>query len=184
MLLRSSTIACFVTGLLLFVSAAAFAQNAPTMKDGVYRKGGLTMRLQAGQSTRLSAPVTMNNGLVIRPDGIMVSRDGTRQMLEEGKAVNQQGQIVNLTDDMMSAPAIEQRARKVAGVTETRVVMPDAGIVPARLTTELLRTERRLALLQQLSDRLAERTGMAVGQNPAAAAIDAQLQSLEGQLKP
>jgi hypothetical protein len=182
--MRSSTIACFVAGLLLFVSATAFAQGTPTMKDGVYRKGGLTMRLQAGQATRLSAPVTMNNGLVIRPDGIMVSRDGTRQILEEGKAVNLQGQIVNLTDDMMSAPAIEQRARKVAGVTETRVAMPDAGLVPARLTSELLRTERRLALLQQLSDRLAERTSSAVGQNAAAAAIDTQLQSLDGQLKP
>ncbi|RYU83793.1 DUF6799 domain-containing protein [Hymenobacter persicinus] len=159
------------------------APARPAMKDGVYRKGGLTMRLQAGQSSRLSAPVTMDNGLTIRPDGIMVGKDGTRQMLEEGKAVNLQGQIVNLTDDMMSAPAIEQRARQVAGVTETKVSMPAPGPLPARLTAELNRTERRLALLQQLTDKLAERASLAVGQNAAAATLDTQIRELDAQLK-
>jgi|GEM_PF-6088626 len=190
--MRFVTLACCAAFSLLFV-APALAQTTPTspapaarppMKDGVYRKGGLTMRLQAGQTSRLSAPVTMDNGLQIRPDGIMVSKDGTRQMLEEGKAVNLQGQIVNLTDDMMSAPAIEQRARKVAGVTETRIAMPASSLVSASLNAELLRTERRLALLQQLSDRLAERTSAAVGQNAAALPIDTQLQAINAKLKP
>ncbi|WP_345117468.1 DUF6799 domain-containing protein [Hymenobacter algoricola] len=187
--MRFLTLACCVVGGLLLAAAPAFAQtssSAPaqvsSLKDGVYRKGGLTMRLQAGQTSRLSAPVTMSNGLVIRPDGIMVSKDGTRQILEEGKAVNLQGQIVNFTDDMMSAPAIEQRARRVAGVTETIIAMPDAGPVPARLTAELLRTERRLALLQQLADRLAQRTAAgSVGSSTAT--LDAQLQEIDAQLK-
>ncbi|SHI30091.1 hypothetical protein SAMN02745146_0438 [Hymenobacter daecheongensis DSM 21074] len=188
--MRSFYLACGVAGSLLLAAAPVFAQTtspaparATSLKDGVYRKGGLTMRLQAGQTSRLSAPVTMANGLTIRPDGIMVSKDGTRQILEEGKAVNMQGQIVGFADDMMSAPAIEQRARQVAGVTETRVAMPDAGPVPARLALELLRTERRLALLQQLADKLAQRAGTATGQTAATAALDAQIRDLDAQLK-
>jgi hypothetical protein len=180
-----SILLCCIVGSLLLASLSVAAQTAParpTMKDGVYRKGGVVMRLQAGQSTRLSAPVTMDNGLTIRPDGIMVGRDGTRQMLEEGRAVNLQGQIVGLTDDMMSAPAIEQRARQVAGVTETVLPMPTAGPVSAALAKELRRTEQRAALLQQLSDKLAQRAA-AVSSGSSFAALDAQIQALDAQLK-
>ncbi|UOQ73822.1 DUF6799 domain-containing protein [Hymenobacter cellulosilyticus] len=87
-------------------STATASASAPALKDGVARRNGLTMRIQAGQMSRLSAPVTMDNGTVVRPDGIMISKDGTRQMLPEGRAVNLQGTIVNFTDDMMSAPLL------------------------------------------------------------------------------
>ncbi|WP_262923009.1 hypothetical protein [Hymenobacter cellulosilyticus] len=40
-----------------------------------------------------------------------------------------------------------------------------------------------MVLLQQLSDRLAERTKAAVGQNPAATSIDTQLQTIDSQLR-
>ena len=184
-------LACFAFGSLMLTAAPSQAQTAPapatqtaSLKDGVVRRGGLTMRIQAGQASRLSAPVTMDNGLVVRPDGIMISKDGTRQMLPEGKAVNMQGSIVNFTDDMMSAPAIEQRARQVTGQpTETRLPGQPQALVPQRLATELRRTEERLALLQQLSDRLAERTTAAVGQNPGAATIDTKLQAIDSQLR-
>ncbi|GAA4001142.1 hypothetical protein GCM10022408_10410 [Hymenobacter fastidiosus] len=188
--MRSFLFACGVAGVCLLPAVVTFAQTTPpaparpaALKDGVYRKGGVIMRLQAGQSSRLSAPFKLDNGLVVRPDGIMVERDGTRRILEEGKAVNLQGQIVGFTDDMMSAPAIEQRSRQVTGYTETRVAMPDAGPVPARLTLELLRTERRLALLQQLADKLAQRASTAAGDNTNMTVIDAQLQEIDSQLK-
>ncbi|PJJ48774.1 DUF6799 domain-containing protein [Hymenobacter chitinivorans] len=185
--------ACLAFASFLLTAPAALAQTtpaaststaAPSLKDGVARRNGLTMRLQAGQMSRLSAPVTMDNGLVVRPDGIMISKDGTRQMLPEGKAVNMQGNIVNFTDDMMSAPAIEQRARQVTGQpTETPVPGATRPLVPQRLATELRRTEQRLQLLEQLSDRLAERTKVAVGANPGAAPIDSQLQTIDAQLR-
>ena len=182
--MRHFTLAGCVAGLLLLAApSSAQTTPAPTLKDGVYRKNGLTMRLQAGQSSRLSAPVKMGNGLTIRPDGIMVSKDGTRQILEEGKAVNLQGQVVNLTDDMMSDPAIQQRARQVAGVTETRISMPGPTPVPQRLANELARTEHRLALLQQLADKLSQRTALAAGQSVDAAALDAQIKAIDDQLK-
>ncbi|MCB2378870.1 hypothetical protein LGH70_14810 [Hymenobacter sp. BT635] len=184
-------LACFVFGSLALTAAPALAQTAPaattqaaSLKDGVVRRGGVTLRLQAGQTTRLSAPVTMDNGLVVRPDGIMIGKDGSRQMLPEGKAVNMQGVVVNFTDDMMSAPAIEQHARQVTGQpTETRLPGPTQALAPQRLATELRRTEQRLALLQQLSDRLAERTTAAVGSNAAAAPIDSKLQQIDSQLR-
>ncbi|TGE26235.1 DUF6799 domain-containing protein [Hymenobacter metallicola] len=189
--MRRFALACFALGSLLLTASPTLAQTPTSvpsqtaaLKDGVVRRGGVTMRLQAGQLSRLSAPVTMDNGLVVRPDGIMVGKDGSRQMLPEGKAVNMQGGLVNFTDDMMSAPAIEQRARQVTGQpTETRLPGPTQALVPQRLATELRRTEQRLALLQQLSDRLAERASAVVGQNAGAAAIDSQLQSIDSQLR-
>jgi hypothetical protein len=159
------------------------AASKLALKDGVFRRNGLMMRLQAGEATRLSAPISFENGLVARPDGILISKDGTRQLLGEGKAVNRQGQIVNLVDDMLTASAIEQRARQQTGQpTETRLVVPDAGSVPARLGAELLRIEQRLTLLQQLSTKLAERTAAAAGNLPAAAPLDAKLGELDKQL--
>lgn len=179
-------------GLVLFSTPAqaqatppAPAATVPTtsLKDGVFRRNGLMMRLQAGEVSRLSAPVTFDNGLVARPDGILISKDGTRQLLSEGKAVNRQGQIVNLADDMLTAPAIEQRARQQTGQpTETSFVVPDSGPVPTRLSAELLRIEQRLALLQQLTSKLAERTNAAALTPAAATAIDTKLAELDAQL--
>ncbi|TGE13098.1 DUF6799 domain-containing protein [Hymenobacter elongatus] len=186
-------LACFALGSALLPVAPAVAQTqAPTtkaqspvtLKDGVMRRGGITMRLQAGESSRLSAPLTMENGLTVRPDGIMIGKDGSRQMLPEGKAVNMQGVIVNFTDDMMSAPAIEQHARQVTGApTETRIAGGTQERVSQQLATELLRTERRLTLLLQLSDRLAERTAAAIGQTAGATTIDASLKEIDSQLR-
>lgn len=170
---------------------SAQAQTSPTvpttskttLKDGVFRRNGVMMRLQAGETSRLTVPVTFENGMVARPNGILVSKDGTRQLLGEGKAVNPQGQIVNLSDDMLTAPAIEQHARQQTGQpTETRFVVADAGPVPARLGAELLLVEQRLALLQQLTDKLAERTTAASTNLPAAASIDAKLTDIDAQL--
>lgn len=189
--MRFSLLARFTFGCLLLATTPALAQKpapattkAATLKDGVARRGGVTLRLQAGQSSRLQAPVTMDNGLVVRPDGIMIGKDGSRQMLPEGKAVNMQGTVVNFTDDMMTAPAIEQHARQATG-QPTETVLPGGTIplVPQRLANELRRTEQRLALLQQLSERLAERTTAAVGQAAGSAPIDAQLQDIEAQLR-
>ncbi|MCB2409507.1 DUF6799 domain-containing protein [Hymenobacter lucidus] len=189
--MRYFVLACFAVGSVLLTAAPTRAQTqptattpAPSLKDGVVRRGGVTLRLQAGQSSRLSAPITMANGLTVRPDGIMVGKDGSRQMLPEGKAVNMQGTVVNFTDDMMSAPAIEQHARQVTGQpTETTLPGGSLPLVPQRLATELRRTEQRLLLLQQLSDRLAERTTAAVGPNPGAATIDTKLQGIDSQLR-
>lgn len=171
--------------------AAVCAQSTPaaagptfSLKDGVFRRNGKMMRLQAGEASRLSAPVTFDNGLVARPDGILISKDGTRQLLEEGKAVNRQGQIVSFADDMQTAAAIEQRAQKVTGQpTETRVLLPASSPATPAQTAGVQRLEKRLEVLQQATDRLADRAN-AAGAPPTAAPVDAQIRDVDAQLKP
>lgn len=151
----------------------------PALKDGAYRLHGVVMRLQAGQSTRLSAPMKFSNGLTLRTDGIMVGKDGSRQLLEEGKAINMQGQIVNFRDDMMSAAAIERHDNQVTGYTPTVIEGRTQAPVSPEILASLRRTEARLAVLQQLAARLNERASAALGSSTQSAALDAQLRELD-----
>ncbi|TGE05232.1 DUF6799 domain-containing protein [Hymenobacter fodinae] len=166
---------------------AQSSTTAPTvdLKDGAYRRNGLVMRLQAGQASRLSAPMQFENGLTLRPDGIMVSKDGTRQLLGEGKALNMQGQIVNLRDDMKTAAAIERHDQQVTGATPTVVAMPTPNqTVGPEVVSELRRTEERLATLHQLTMLVDERTS-STGSTPAQKqALESRIQELQAKLKP
>lgn len=167
----------------------AQAQTATTtttdLKDGAYRRNGVVMRLQAGQSSRLSAPMKFNNGTTLRPDGIMVSKDGTRQLLGEGKALNLQGDIVNLRDDMKTAEAIERHDEKVTGYKPTVISMPaPAQTTSPELQAAMRRTEERLATLQQMSTLLNQRASSTVGTTPQAAPLDTRIQEIDAKLKP
>ncbi|WP_152981490.1 DUF6799 domain-containing protein [Hymenobacter sp. AT01-02] len=180
-----------LAGLWTAVPAASQAQsstgttaNGFALKDGAYRLNGVVMQLQAGQSTRLSAPLKFTNGLTLRPDGIMVAKDGARQLLGEGKAINQQGDVVNLRDDMMAAEAIQQYDQKVTGATPT--VVPSRSIpVDPTITATLRQTEARLQVLRQLADRLNQRASTALGTNSQAEAaqLDAKLRTLDARLR-
>lgn len=150
-----------------------------SLKDGVFRENNAVMRLQAGQASRLDAPLTLNDGSVINPSGLLVKKDGTRQQLPNGQAVNMQGVVVNLRDDMQSSQSIAERNRAVAGGRgETTISGLPSPAVSAASLQRLQALERRVALLQQLTDRLADRTAQAVGSTPGAAALDEQLRSL------
>lgn len=165
--------------------AAATTTTATDLKDGAYRRNGVVMRLQAGQSSRLSAPMKFNNGTTLRPDGIMVSKDGTRQLLGEGKALNLQGDIVNLRDDMKTAEAIERHDEKVTGYKPTVISTPaPAQTTSPELQAAMRRTEERLATLQQMSTLLDQRASTVVGATPQAQPLDARLRELDAKLKP
>ncbi|SNS03155.1 DUF6799 domain-containing protein [Hymenobacter mucosus] len=180
-----------LAGLWTAVPAASQAQSSTSttangfaLKDGAYRLNGVVMQLQAGQSTRLSAPLKFTNGLTLRPDGIMVAKDGARQLLGEGKAINPQGDVVNLRDDMMAAEAIQQYDQKVTGATPT--VVPSRSIpVDPTITATLRQTEARLQVLRQLADRLNQRASTALGTNSQAEAaqLDAKLRTLDARLR-
>ncbi|WP_400192385.1 DUF6799 domain-containing protein [Hymenobacter sp. B81] len=169
---------------LLAVPELSRAQSAPAygIKDGAFRQNGTMMRLQGGQVSRLTAPLTLDDGSVINPNGLLVKKDGTRQHLPEGRAVNLQGVVVGLRDDMQAAQAIEQRDRQVTGATETRIVVPGrpGAAASAAQLRQLEQLEKRLALLLQLTDRLAARATQALG--PAPTAYDEQLRALDAQL--
>ncbi|RTQ53478.1 hypothetical protein EJV47_01690 [Hymenobacter gummosus] len=170
-----------LTALLCCVALLTAAQTTYALKDGAFRENDVVMRLQAGQASRLEGPLTFNDGSVLNPSGILVKKDGTRQLLPNGQAVNMQGLVVNLRDDMQSAQAIEQRNRTVAG-GRGEATVPGAAVPTAASPEQLQRLqqlERRVALLQQLTDRLAERTAQAVGSAPGTAPLDAQIRALD-----
>jgi hypothetical protein len=173
------------TSPLLASAQAPTTQSTTTagLRDGAYRKQGVTMRLKGGQATRLLKPLTLTDGSVINPNGLLVRKNGTRQRLPEGQAVNMQGVVVNLRDDMKSETAIVEQLQQVTGSTgETRFVIPPT---PASAATvqQLQLLERRVALLQQLSDKLAERTTEATPAGAKAAQYDEQLRTIDAQLR-
>ncbi|TGD78270.1 DUF6799 domain-containing protein [Hymenobacter wooponensis] len=168
-------------------AAQSINSTVPTvdLKDGAYRRNGLVMRLQAGQASRLSAPMQFDNGLTLRPDGIMVSKNGTRQLLEEGKALNMQGQIVNLRDDMKTAADIERHDQQVTGAKPTVVSMPaPSQTVAPEVLAALSRTEARLATLQQLTVLLNERTSSTGSTASQTQALDTRIRELNAKLRP
>ncbi|GAA4377956.1 DUF6799 domain-containing protein [Hymenobacter koreensis] len=179
-----------IAALLMLTSAVASAQTASTptysLKDGAFRQNGVTMRLRAGQASRLEGPMTLNDGSVINPSGILVKKDGTRQLLPEGRAVNMQGEVVGLRDDMQSAQAIEQRNQQAGGGGETRIVTPGSSgpAVSPKQAQQLRQLEQRFALLQQMSGKLNDRATQALSTAPNATQFDAQLRAIDTQLRP
>ena len=189
--------ALILAGLLLAATPAVQAQTKASvkaavpkstlLKDGAFRINGVTMRLQAGEVSRLAAPLALENGAVIRPNGIIVSPDGTRQLLADNHAVNMQGGIVLLRDDMLTPGAIAQQAQAVTGSTgETRFAIgaePGADNktdVSPRLTAKLLRTEQRLAMLEEMTSKLEQRSKT---KSAATAPLDRQLSQIDRQLQ-
>lgn len=180
-----------LTGMLLTAGTTAVAQTSPAaapattqIKDGAFRSNGKVFRLQAGQTAPLSAPLRFANGLTLRPDGIMVSKNGLRQLLENGKAVNMQGDVVIYRDDMMTPEAISRHDEQTTGSSGTTTVSIPAAANVAALAPQLQRTAQRLDQLRQLSTLLNERATAAAAGTPPDAALEARIQELSQQLKP
>ncbi|MCR5887685.1 hypothetical protein LRS06_07810 [Hymenobacter sp. J193] len=162
-------------------TAPAKAGVKTALKDGAFRRQGTMMRIQSGKITRLTAPLKLTNGTTVHPDGRIVGKNGTQQ-LPNGRAINMQGDIVGLSDDMLTADAIQQLDEMVTGYKGTTVAMPNA--VSADAAKALARLERKAALMQQLTEKLAERTAQAVPVSEEATRINAELSALEARQKP
>ena len=175
---RALLLSCLL-GLLLTV-AQAQAPTPAQLKDGVFRRAGTMFELRAGHASPLTAPLTLPSGTVVQPDGLVVQPDGTRQTLPDGRAVTMQGQVVGLADDMLRGEAIVARDQRVTGAQPTRLTVAAPAPLPPDLVAALRRTEQRLALLQQLTSRLADRTAAVA---PAAPPLDARLRALDAQLR-
>ena len=180
----------FLATALLTGGTSALAQTSapsapPTsqLKDGAFRREGKVYRLQAGQQFPLTVPLRFDNGLTLRPDGIMISKNGTRQLLENGKAINLQGDVVIYKDDMMTAAAIERHDEEVTGGSSVVIEAPAAANIAA-LVPLLENTTERLALLQQLSILVNTRaTALAAGTTPAPD-LESRIEQLNQQLLP
>lgn len=173
-----------------FAAAPAWAQTSapapakqaikPALKDGVFRRKGTMMRIQAGKATPLTTPLKLANGTTVYADGRIVSKSGT-QRLTNGRAINMQGDVVGFNDDMLSATTIQQLDEMVTGYKGTVVAMPNA--VSAETVKALTQLERKAALVQQLTEKLAERAAQAVPVSEEATRINAELNTLDKQLK-
>ncbi|RSK42957.1 DUF6799 domain-containing protein [Hymenobacter perfusus] len=176
--------------LLLVAEATTLAQTVPAvaataqLKDGAFRRDGKIFRLQAGQASPLSAPLRFSNGLTLRPDGIMVGRNGTRQLLENGKAVNMQGDVVIYRDDMMTPEAIYQHDEQTTGSAGTTTVSIPTATNLAALAPMLQSTTQRLEQLRQLSVLLNERATAAASGTALPPESEARIQQLSQQLRP
>ncbi|MET4108901.1 DUF6799 domain-containing protein [Hymenobacter sp. UYP22] len=179
----------------LFACAAfssAHAQTQPTattqpaaqLKDGAFRREGKTFRLQAGQVFTLTAPVRFANGLTLRPDGIMVSKNGNRQLLENGKAINMQGDVVLYRDDMMTPEAITRHDEQTTGAAGTTTITIPVAVNLSAISAELQRTAQRFEQLQQLSQLLDQRTSAAAAGTTPPPALESQIRDLSQQLRP
>ncbi len=191
--MRTTTL--LLAGLLTLAAAPTVFAQAPApkitmpkaglLRDGAFRRQGQMMRLQAGRASRVGAPVGLANGTTVRPNGLLVTANGRRQLLPENHAVTMQGAVVLLRDDMLTPRAIDERAQAVLGSTgETRIAVPAkpmAGTqLPPRLTARLLRAEQRLALLEEMTARLEQRT------RPTSAStkpLDRQLSQVNAELR-
>ncbi|RSK30095.1 DUF6799 domain-containing protein [Hymenobacter metallilatus] len=183
---RYLLLAGFLTTAALTAQAQQTAPGttAAQLKDGAFRRNGKVFRLQAGQTTPLSAPLRFTNGLTLRPDGIMVSKNGTRQLLENGKAVNMQGDVVIYRDDMMTPEAIARHDEQATGSAGTTTVAIPVATNLAAIATQLQNTAQRLDQLRQLSQLLDQRaTAAAAGSTPAPE-LETRIQQLSQQLQP
>ncbi|QIX62069.1 hypothetical protein HER32_13085 [Hymenobacter sp. BT18] len=150
------------------------------LKDGAFRRKGTMMRIQGGKVTPLTAPLKLANGTTVYTDGRIVSKNGT-QRLTNGRAINMQGDVVGFNDDMLSAATIQQLDEQVTGYKGTTVVMPNA--LSAETLKALARVERKATLVQQLTEKLAERAAQAVPVSEEATRINAELNTLDKQLQ-
>jgi hypothetical protein len=187
----------FLAAALLSASASlcAVAQSTPaatsatdySLKDGAYRLNGQTMRLEAGRSSSLTKALTLSDGSVINTNGTLVRKDGTRQVLANGQAVNMQGVVVNLRDDMLTDQSIVKHNQAVTGSTgETRFSLPGTSgpaAHPAQVQ-QLLLLEKRFALLQQMTDKVDSRATQALGKTSKASIYDKELRAINEQLRP
>lgn len=162
--------------------AAPTAKQAvkPALKDGAFRRQGTMMRIQGGKVTPLTTPLKLANGTTVYADGRIVSKNGT-QRLANGRAINMQGDIVGFNDDMLSAATIQQLDEMVTGYKGTTVAMPNT--ISAETLKALARLERKATLVQQLTEKLAERAAQVVPVSEEATRINAELNTLDKQLK-
>ena len=97
-------------------------KNAPyTMRDGATRKFGKLIVIKNGKEKPLTSTFTANNGTKVLPNGTIKFADGTEGKLEEGYAINMEGNKVIFADDMIAPTEIRKHQVKVTGKEATAI---------------------------------------------------------------
>ena len=109
-------------GLEASAQASKPRKNAPyTMRDGAARKFGKLVVIKNGKEKPLTSTFTANNGTKVMPNGSIKFADGTEGKLEEGYAINMEGNKVIFADDMIAPTEIREHQRKVTGKDATSI---------------------------------------------------------------
>jgi len=86
---------------LILFSAFAFAGNGEPKKHGdkycAKLKDGKIVVMYQGSA--LTSDVTLENGIQIKTDGVILRKDGTRNTLSEGECVDKEGKLVEKNKD-------------------------------------------------------------------------------------
>ena len=106
----------------VYAQASKPRKNAPyTMRDGVARKFGKLVIIQNGKEKPLTKTFTAQNGTQVLSNGTVKFADGTSGKLEEGYAINLQGDKVIFADDMIAPSEIRVHQKKVTGKEGTTI---------------------------------------------------------------
>lgn len=169
--------------------------NPANLKDGYAMHQGQMIRIQNGRLAPLTQDVRIENGIIVFRNGMVAFPGKKRQKLSEGYAINLDGKIVLLHDDMMRAEAIREHSRKTVGNTDSEVIITDTGIAVAsspekKSTIEELLNRRislirlRNVLINQKADLLNKAIDKKAQQtSPEIRETDQKLEQVNRQLK-
>ncbi|MBC3540455.1 DUF6799 domain-containing protein [Rufibacter sediminis] len=109
---------------------------------------------RGGKLYEVQEPVQYSNGTIVSPSGQVRLPDGKTYTLKQKNAVNPQGKVVLVADDIFTHTTIVEHEKKVVGDTEVRIVTVDGQIVSAgnqkQKFTYVLPEEKRMKLLEQI----------------------------------
>ncbi|GAA4311602.1 hypothetical protein GCM10023183_30430 [Nibribacter koreensis] len=134
-----------------------------TLKDNtIFWNQNRLVRHNQGNLEPIDATVQYPNGTSISPEGKVRLSNGRTSTLSLKQAINPQGKIVLVADDLFTYSTIQEQERQVAGDTETKIVVINGQISSikesGKVTTTSVGLQRQVELTQQLVDLLEQRT--------------------------
>ncbi|WP_210489503.1 DUF6799 domain-containing protein [Rufibacter aurantiacus] len=144
------------------ISQLAWAQQTSdslitrsNIKDNtIFWQQGKLVQHRGGKLYEVQEPVQYSNGTVVSPSGQVNLAGGKTYTLKQKNAVNPQGKVVLVADDIFTHNTIIEHEKKVVGDTEVRILTVDGQIVSAgnqkQKVTYTLAQEKRIQLLEQI----------------------------------
>ncbi len=79
--------------MVICLSASYAAQQK--MKDGCMMKDGKMVHMMDGKMTPMETSMTMENGVVLMPNGEFTGKKGMKMMLREGEMMDMKGNVMS-----------------------------------------------------------------------------------------
>ncbi len=144
--------------------ADALITQANIKDNTIFWHKGKLVQHRGGQLYELQEPVQYNSGTVVSPNGQVRLPDGKNYTLKQKNAVNPQGRVVLVADDIFTHTTIVEHEKKVVGDTEVRIQTVDGKMVSAgnsqQKVTYTLPEEKRIHLLEQIIRLQEQRTAL------------------------